>query len=63
MILLTIVMYYAATATLWVFGWLAFYFLTQAKTDYSGDGGLAYGFVALLPFIWPWYLLALIRQK
>lgn len=56
MILLTILMWYAIGSAVWFVGWLGFFFLFEAKHDASGDGGLAYLFLSLLPLVGPWML-------
>lgn len=56
MILLYILGGYALLSLLWSVGCIAFYFLLEAKHDASGDGGLAFMFLGLLPYIWPWLI-------
>ena len=61
--ILTIILAYLAFAVAWTVGWLAFYFVFEAKHDGSGDGGLAYMFISSLSWIWPWLLYSILRDK
>lgn len=51
-----IIFYVLGGMVLWTVGWLAFYFLLEARHDASGDGGLAFGAIALLPWLAPYLL-------
>lgn len=52
---------YLVCSLIWTAGILVYYFIFYSKDDFSGDEGLTWGSISLLPWVWPilFYLFVL----